>query len=459
MGEAAMTARLTAFWAYLKESLWAVPLAMVVLAAALAIAAVEVRLVPADSAWWIYGGSSENAAEFLSSLLSSMINMATLAISITMVVLTLAAQQLGPRLIFSFMGDRRTQTALGVFIGTAVYLLLVLRIVQGRGLTEVPNLAVTLGTALVLLSFISLVLFVHHLARSIVADTMIERVGEVLDQAISLYLPEKRAQDPLAGTPMARPDGIPLRTETGGYVQVINYDKLLAAAEKADALIELALRPGHHVLANGIYAWVTPASALGDRLRSEIENSVLIGPERTVVQDVEYSVRQLVEIALRALSPSVNDPYTALAVIDRMALSLGRVLERGPPQMVWRDEEGNPRVAAPSSDFEGILDAAFTQIRQSAGNHAAVHIRLAEKLGQLAAQADAVQCQALENQLELVSAAGRRDIPEQADRDVLEKRVELARETCRSRISGEPPATGRTDKSRAPPQRQWPAPP
>src|SRR5690606_12834620 len=124
-----------------------------------------------------------------------------------------------------------------------------------------------------------------------------------------------------------------------------------------------------HVLANGIYAWVNPASALDDRLRSEIESSVLIGPERTIVQDVEYSVRQLVEIALRALSPSVNDPFTALAVIDRMALSLGRILRRGPPQMVWRDEEGNPRVAAPSSDFEGILDVAFTQIRQAAGNH------------------------------------------------------------------------------------------
>src|SRR5690606_12771843 len=198
MGEAAMTARLTAFWAYLKESLWAVPLAMVVLAAALAIAAVEVRLVPADSAWWIYGGSSENAAEFLSSLLSSMINMATLAISITMVVLTLAAQQLGPRLIFNFMGDHRTQLALGTFIGTAVYLLLVLRIVQGRGLGSVPNLAVTIGTVLVLVSVVTLVLFVHHLARSIVADTMIDRVGTALDHAIGRYLPERREQDPSA---------------------------------------------------------------------------------------------------------------------------------------------------------------------------------------------------------------------------------------------------------------------
>ena len=426
---------------------------MVVLAAALAIVAGEVRLVSADSAWWIYGGSSENAAEFLSSLLSSMINMATLAISITMVVLTLAAQQLGPRLIFSFMGDRRTQMALGVFIGTAVYLLLVLRIVQGRGLTEVPNLAVTLGTALVLLSFISLVLFVHHLARSIVADTMIERVGEVLDQAISIYLPEKREQDPLAGAPMARLTGVPLRTETGGYVQVINYDELLAAAERADALIELALRPGHHVLANGTYGWVTPASAFDDKMRSEIESSVLIGEERTIVQDVEYSVRQLVEIALRALSSGVNDPYTALAAIDRMALSLGRVLKRGPPQMVWRDAEGNPRVTGPSSDFEGILDVAFTQIRQAAGDHAAILIRLAEKLGQLAEQADAVQCQALEQQLELVSAAGQRGLPEHADQEVLQKRVALAREACESRMAEAPVApTARTDMSRAPPK-------
>ena len=149
-----MFARLIAFWSYLRESLWALPLAFVVIGAALATVAVEVRILGDGSAWWIYSGTGENAADFLANLLSSMINMATLAISITMVVLTLAAQQLGPRLILSFMGDRRTQTALGVFIGTAVYLLIVLRIVQGRGLDSVPNLAVTIGTGLVITSVV-----------------------------------------------------------------------------------------------------------------------------------------------------------------------------------------------------------------------------------------------------------------------------------------------------------------
>lgn len=426
-----MLARLIAFWAYLKESLWALPLSLVALAVALAIAAVEIHIVEATSAWWIYGGTGENAADFLSSLLSSMINMATLAISITMVVLTLAAQQLGPRLIFNFMGDHRTQLALGTFIGTAVYLLLVLRIVQGRGLESVPNLAVTIGTVLVLVSVVTLVLFVHHLARSIVADTMIDRVGTALDHAIGRYLPERREQDPSAGVPIARHTGAPLRSDEGGYVQVINYDKLVAAAVEADAAIELDVRPGHHLLEQGTYGWAAPPSALTDDLRSEVENSVLIGKERTVVQDVEYSVRQLVEIALRALSSGVNDPYTALAAIDRLALSLGRVLEHGPPRVVWRDEEGKIRLVAPGSDFEGILDVAFTQIRQAASDHAAILIRLAEKLGQLANQADPHQCATLSKHLELVMAAGRRNLPEKADQVVLEKRVEFALAACR----------------------------
>lgn len=441
-----MPARLIAFWAYLKESLWALPLSLVALSAALAIAAIEIRVLDETSAWWVYGGTSENAGEFLSSLLSSMINLATLAISITMVVLTLAAQHLGPRLISNFMGDRRTQLALGTFMGTAVYLLLVLRIVQGRGLSGIPNLAVTIGTGLVLVSVVTLVLFVHHLARSIVADTMIDRVGATLDQAIGRYLPGRRERDPSAGVPLARHTGTPLRTAEGGYVQVIDYDKLLAAIVVADAAVELAVRPGHHLLEQGTYGWITPPSKLTGDLRRQIESSVLIGPERTVVQDVEYSARQLVEIALRALSSGVNDPYTALAAIDRLALSLGQVLDHGPPQVVWRDGSGKARLAAPGSDFEGILDVAFTQIRQAAGDHAAILIRLAEKLGQLAEQADPHQCVTLAEHLDLVLAAGRRSLPEKADQAVLEKRVEIAIAACRKAAGNERASGTRPDE-------------
>src|SRR5690606_26944955 len=155
-----------------------------------------------------------------------------------------------------------------------------------------------------------------------------------------------------------------------------------------------------------------------------------------------YSVRQLVEIALRALSSGVNDPYTALAAIDRMALSLGRVLKRGPPQMVWRDAEGNPRLAAPGSDFEGILDVAFTQIRQAAGDHAAILIRLAEKLGQLAEQADSCQCVTILEHLNLVRAAGRRSLPEKADQAVLERRFEIAVAACRKAAGDHAPGPG-----------------
>ncbi len=446
-----MFARLIAFWSNLKESLWALPLGMVAVSALLAIVAIEVRIVSQDSAWWIYGGTGEDAAAFLSSLLSSMINMATLAISITMVVLTLAAQQLGPRLIFSFMGDWRTQAALGLFIGTAVYLLLVLRIVQGRGLAGVPNLAVTIGTGLVIASVVALVFFVHHLSRSIISDTIIDRVGSVLDRAIASYLPEPREQDPLAGAEVARHDGRPLKADSGGYVEVIDHDRLLEIATEADAVIELAIRPGHHVLVRGIYGWITPPSALTGDLKSDIEGSILFGKERTVVQDVEYSVRQLVDIALRALSPGINDPYTALAVIDRLALSLGRVLEHGPPRLIWRDEDGNVRLAAPGSDFEGILDVAYTQIRQAAGDHVAILIRMAEKLGQLAEQADTRHIEAIAHHLDLVMAAGRRDVPEKADQSVLETRVEHAREICRAARPAGRSIKGQTDTSRAPP--------
>jgi uncharacterized membrane protein len=421
-----MLTRLLTAWHRIWMSLWALPLLMVLVAVAAAIFAVHVPLSPGDnSVWFLYSGSAEEAPPFLASLVTSMITMATLVISITMVVLTLAAQQLGPRLIRSFMADRRTQATLGLFFATVVYLLLVLRAAYGN-VDKVPNLAVTGGTVLVLLCLVAVLVFVHHLARSIIADNTIERVGEALDEDIMRLLPPPGGE--YEKVPDKRPSetGGPLSLTANGYVQALDYEGLVASAKEADAVIEISFKPGRHVVEGSTYAWISPADAANDDIRDQIESCVLVGGERASTQDLEASVRQLVEVGLRALSPGINDPFTATAVIDRLTTSLAKIMRRGPAQYVWTDSDGVVRLLAPHSTFADIVQESFRQIRQHGSDQPAILIRLVESLGQLLALADKDQIPALKEQVEIVLETGRRDIPQKQDLESLEQRAKDA---------------------------------
>jgi uncharacterized membrane protein len=426
-----MFARLSIFWRNLRSSLWGLPLLMVIAAAFAAIFAVRFSIAQGeDPVWFLYSGSAEQAPQFLSNLVTAMITMATLVVSITMVVLTLAAQQLGPRLIRSFMTDRRTQITLGLFTATVVYLLLVLRSTYGET-NSVPNLAVTIGTALVLLCLLALLVFVHHLARAIIADTTIDRVGEALDTDVERLLPESDFPERVpAKTP--RDVGMPLKLYGCGYVQAIDCKRLADVAVKEEAVIELALRPSDHVVPGSIFAWVV-SGPIPDGLREELEECVVLGSERDSADDLLTSIRQLVEIALRALSPSINDPYTAIAVIDRLTGSFAKIMRRGAPRRVWTDDKGHVRLIAARSDFSDWLDAAFRQIRQHSTGHPAVLTRLLEGLGELLAQANEMQRRTLTAQIEMVLATARRAIEQNEDLAPLEK-------VARSFLAGQTPA-------------------
>ena len=421
-----MLTRLLTAWHRIWMSLWALPLLMVLVAIGAAILAVHVPLSPGDnSVWFLYSGSAEEAPPFLTSLVTAMITMATLVISITMVVLTLAAQQLGPRLIRSFMADRRTQATLGLFVATVVYLLLVLRAAYGN-VENVPNLAVSGGTLLVLLCLVALLVFVHHLARSIIADNTIERVGEALDEDILRLLPPPGGKYEKAPDKRPSETGSPLSLKANGYVQGLDYEGLVSIAQEADAVIEISFKPGRHVVQGSTYAWISPADAANDDIRDQIESCVVVGGERASIQDLEASVRQLVEVGLRALSPSINDPFTATAVIDRLTTSLAKIMRRGPAQCVWTDFDGVVRLIVPHSTFADIVQESFRQIRQHGSDQPAILIRLVESLGQLLALADKDQIPTLKEQVEIVLETGRRDIPQKQDLESLERRAKEA---------------------------------
>jgi uncharacterized membrane protein len=420
-----MFTRLLTIWDSVRSSLWALPFAMVVVACVAAYVALSINIsIGTDPVWYLYSGGAKQTPQFLSNLVSSMITMATLAISITMVVLTLAAQQLGPRLIRSFMADRRTQASLGLFASTVVYLLLVLRSAYGQN-EAVANLAVTIGTALVLVSVATLLFFVHHLARSIIADNVVARIGRQLDDDIARMLPEAGdKKEPQAPKPSRK--GVPVALANGGYVRAVSYESILRAATDADAKVELDIRAGQHAIPGVTIAYVTPEKAATDALCGAIQSAIYVGSERTSVQDLEYSIHQLVEIALRALSPGINDPYTAIAALDRLTLSIAKVMGRGLPKSAWQDKDGTLRLVAPVSDFEGIADAAFNQIRQQGAGKPAVLIRMAENFGQLMEIADRAQRSVFERHLDMVVVSGHHSIADKNDQKDLETRAKAA---------------------------------
>lgn len=423
-----MIPRLLTIWDNIRTSLWALPLAMALFASALAIVALSTNLdIGSDPVWFLYSGSASQAPQFLGDLVTAMITMATLAISITMVVLTLAAQQLGPRLIRNFMSDWQTQASLGLFTATVVYLLLVLRSVYGAG-DDVANLAITIGTALVLASLASLLVFVHHLARAIISDNIIDRVGEALDHDIMRLMPEKDAERPPPPSQGTATGTIPV--VTGGYVQAIDIDALVRRATDANALIELQIRPGQHAVPGTLLAHVSP-QASAERLTKPVQAAFVIGRTRTAVQDLEFSMHQLVEVALRALSPGINDPFTAIAVLDRLTLSLRLMMERSPARSRFADNKGIVRVVAPVSTFEGLTDAAFNQIRQTAETNPAILIRMADNIGQLLRLAEEPHRPALNKHLRLVVNAAGRGIAEERDRKDLKDIVDATRRALR----------------------------
>jgi uncharacterized membrane protein len=416
--------RLLNLWLRLKTSLWFIPVLMTLGAGVIAVVALRVDsdLLPdGERVWWLYSGNPESASDLLATLLSSIITMATLAISITMVVLTLAASQLGPRLIRSFIGNQRTQASLGFFIMTIVYLLLVYRRVDDQLSAEnVPHVAITLGSVLSLVCVFLLLFYVHHLASSIVSDTVVNRVGGEMDDLIERILPEAGTVDSRDTRPEAEvPDeagGKALGLPKGGYVQTIAYASLVKLAHDHDVTLTLRFRGGSHLLAGGRHVLVLPQDRASEELAGKIADAIVLGAERTPTQDLEFSLRQMVEVGLRALSPGINDPYTAVAVIDRLAMSIALVMGRDMEPAVCRDEEGVTRLVARPVTFTGLVDRAYNELRQAASNSPAVLIHMLDSLAELASHCrTAQQRDALARHAGMIACAGHRSVEEEGD--------------------------------------------
>ena len=432
--------RARATWDYVRTSLWFLPALMVAAGAALAVFMLRVDAgaggEDAVRAWWMNAGDGDDARNLLSTLLTATISMASMVFSVTVVALTLAANQYGPRLVRIFRANLRNQATLGCFAATIVYLLLVLRSVHAKApLHEVPHAAVTVGTFLSLVCVLALLAFIQGVARSIVADEVVDRVAGDLDRIIlpmPLLSEEAAPAHPSGGDLPAgfaeRARRVALRRD--GYVQAVDHADMVRWAERHDAVVTLNFRAGDHVVAGDTRLLVDTGGRPPDpRAEGELRDLVVIGRERTPIQDIEFPLRHLVEIAVRALSPGTNDPFTAVAVVDRLRGSLTRAMERRLPPEVYRGRDGRVRLVTQATTYEGIVDAAFNQIRQAGKSMPAVVIHMLEAIARIAERAPLAEQRAvLARHARMVAEAGLRESREPSDRADIERSWRRARE-------------------------------
>ena len=432
--------RLRSLWDALSSTLWFVPTTMTVAAIGLAAGAVTLdRRTDVDPVrFFLYSGGAEGARSVLATTAGSMITVAGVAFSMMVVALSFASSQLGPRLLRNFMRDRGNQVVLGTFISTFVYSLLVLRVVRENEPEFVPHIAVTIGLFLAVVSLGVLIYFIHHAARSLQADYVIGIVMRELTHSIDELYPGGMGDDPAPGrTPEMKEQERRLRGQTpaeimtrhSGYVHALDVEVMMDVATKRDLVVRVLSRPGRYVHDGVPVAEVWPAESVDDRVRKKVAGAFIVGRTRTSQQDVEFAINQLVEVAVRALSPGINDPFTAIACIDRLSTAVLHLMRREFPSRFRVDEKGALRVIADRPDFTGVVDAAFHQIRQSGARMPAVTIRMLESLTVLLEQARTDEHRrALERHVRLVRRAGMRESEEPLDRaDIDEQSEEAAR--------------------------------
>lgn len=415
---------------------WFVPVIIIGFAALLSVLLVSLdNAVNISQEGWLrffLVNSSGSARSILSTISGAMIGVAGTVFSVTLVALTLASSQFGPRLIKNFMYVRLNQVVLGSYIATYLYCLLVLNAVkEDSGYTFIPAISILVAIVAAIVNIILLIIFIHQIAVSIQADKVISDISGLISKQVKTLFPEKMGDEPKAEKNFDENAAISsyqkhasIRSPKDGYLQYIDNDVLLKIVATNDSLLKLDHRPGDFLVKGLEIGMLYSDKDWKEESLSELHDQFLFGKTKTSQQDLEFSIHQMVEIAARALSPGVNDPYTAIACIDNLTATMCYLAEARFPSKYRVDEEGNLRVIADVLDFEGALDAAFNQIRQFSGGSTAVMIRLMEALTTIHDFAKrASHKNAVVKHAEMVLRFGKETIKEENDLKDLKKRA------------------------------------
>jgi uncharacterized membrane protein len=371
---------------------------------------------------WLTMGSIDDARAILSAMMGAVATVLALIFSVALLVLSMVATLFGPRLLYRFLQDWVTQVTIGLFMGTFIYVCLCFLVThQDASSRFIPQISLLTSWLLVVCSFAFLVYYSHRIATSIQNPDMIARVVDDLHPAVV----GMRERAPGEGTGALPDDGAILRRAgaggvvpcpKSGYMQHLDHGALVAAAREAGALVVLRFRPGQFVLRGEPLASVVPASQ-APRLEAVIDRHVAIGRHRTLSQDSEFGIAQIVEIAIRALSPAVNDTFTGVACVDWLADALLVLAEEPPIEGNWYDTTGELRVWIPAVRIERLVKLAFDQIRQASATTPAVLIRQLEvirrvgpRMPEAARRALADQTEAIRDIATALVALDRRDL-------------------------------------------------
>ena len=419
----------------LRTSLWFVPAIEVVVAVVLFLGTLTADRAAyrGDFALpgWVISGSADAARQILTTIAAAIITVVGVVFSIILVTLTLASTQFGPRMLRNFIRDRGTQVTLGTFVATFVYAVLVLvSIGTGSHGDFVPHIRVTVTLGLMVADLGVLIYFIHHTAISIQLPQVIAGIagdlaGAIKEQGSGNAEPQ-RMSGPTAIELLSRAEagGGVLLAPASGYVQFIQHQKLVRLAAQADAVISLEHRPGHFIVRGHRFATVWPPEA-APLVRQALGRAHIVGPYRTLSQDVSFGIDQLVEIALRALSAAVNDTFTALTCIDWLGENLCKIVTGWHPARVHRDGQGFIRVIAAEPAYDRLVQRSFEKIRQSSLGMPAVMIRMLEALARIMAETTSEgQRRVLLDQAAMIDRASERSVPEAADRADIRRRYE-----------------------------------
>jgi len=422
--------KLRSLWDRLRSSLWFVPSLLVTGAVALALGLVE---IDASGEWthlqvrWprLFGAGAAGSRGMLSAIASSMITVAGVAFSITIVALALASSQYTSRILRNFMRDRANQAVLGTFLGIFVYCVVVLRTIRGGDEGAfVPSLAVMFGVVLSLVGIGCLIFFIHHIALSIQAESIIKSATDETIEAIERLFPDDlgEAAGPDAGPApeLAASVWQPIPARKTGYIQAVDGDGLLRFACEREAVVRMERGVGEFVVEGAPLVAIVGGGPPDDGLADAVAALYTVGRQRTTVQDAGFGVRQIVDIALKALSPGINDTTTAVTCVQYLSAVLARLAARRLADPC-RTDGGKVRVIVRGVNFPGLLGEAFDQIRRNAEGNVAVLLALLEALEVVAGRTrDAGRLGAIARQVELIAEVARRTIPLLPDREGIE---------------------------------------
>jgi uncharacterized membrane protein len=382
-----------------RTQLWPLPVSAVVLAltAGVVLPALDSHLDDGSSAaasGHLFSGGADAARSVLGTITGSLITVVALTFSVTVVTLQLASSQFSPRLLRTFMSDRIVRGTLALFLATFVYALTVLRTVRTDMPGQpgfVPELSLTVAYLLTVVSVLALVGFLSHLVRELRVETMLRNVHREASHTIEATFPERAPSDAAGPAPQAPADSAILLAGSSGFVTFIDEVALLDAAVDAGACIVIDRAPGSSLVAGTPVgrAWAAaPADPLSAdrraRLQDATDKALQTDFERTAAQDIGFGLRQLTDVAVKALSPGINDPTTAVHALGHISALLCELAARDPGSVVRPDEHGAARLFLTFPDLAGLLDVAITQPRHYGATDPIVLARLFTLLRELA---------------------------------------------------------------------------